>query len=179
MQCTTVRRHLRGSGFAALRTRVDRFLLAELAAAGSCATAPIGPLSRRALLKSLRRALKLGGLRHSLDPDELHKLRVELRRIRYFCGSFRELLGPRMLKLSRRAHRVERVLGEMRDADLALARVMREGPRPPRLLVVELRRLARADAAVVDAEWDNLADRDFVSAARRELKHPPKENGGV
>jgi triphosphatase len=173
MQCTTVRRHLRGSGFASLRTRVDRFLLAELPAASGAAAAPLGPLFRRALLKSLRRALKLSGLRHSHDPDDLHELRVELRRIRYFCGFFGEMLGPRMSKLSRRAHRVERVLGEMRDADLALARVTMEGPRPPRLLVVELRRLARADAAVVDAEWDKLADRDVVSAARRELKHPP------
>ena len=76
-----------------------------------------------------------------------------------------------MKKLSRRAHRVERVLGEMRDADLALGRVTREGPRPPRLLVAELRRLARADAAVVDAEWGRLAAPGFITAARRELKH--------
>jgi CHAD domain-containing protein len=171
MQCATVRRHLRGAGFAALRTRIDRFLTAELPAAGGAAAAPIGPLSRRALLKSLRRALKIGGLRHSRDPEELHELRVELRRIRYFCGFFAELLGPRMLKLSRRAHRVERVLGEMRDADLALARVTREGPRPPRELVGELRRLAGADASVVDDEWEKLSDHDLVSAARRELKH--------
>jgi CHAD domain-containing protein len=171
MQRATVRRHLRGAGFAALRARIDRFLGAELAAAGRAASAPVGPQSRRALQKSLRRALKLGGLRHSQVPEELHELRIELRRIRYFRGFFEEMLGPRMKKLSRRAHRIERVLGEMRDADLALGRVTREGPRPPRLLVAELRRLARADAAVVDAEWGRLADTGFIVAARRELKH--------
>jgi CHAD domain-containing protein len=171
MQRATVRRHLRGAGFAALRARIDRFLAADLPAAGRAAAAPLGLLSRRAMQKSLRRALKLGGLRHSQVPEELHDLRIELRRLRYFCGFFGEMLGPRMKKLSRRAHRVERVLGEMRDADLALGRVTREGPRPPRLLVAELRRLARADATVVDAEWGRLADPGFVAAARRELKH--------
>ena len=171
MHRATVRRHLRGSGFAALRARVDRFLEAELPAAGRAASAPLGPAARRAILKSLRRALKLGGLRHSRVPEELHDLRIELRRLRYFCGFFGDMLGPSVKKLSRRAHRVERVLGEMRDADLALARVTREGPRPPRLLVAELRRLARADAAVVDAEWVRLADPGFISTVRRELKH--------
>ena len=171
MQRATVRRHLRGARFAALRARIDRFLAAELPAAGRAASAPLGPLSRRAMQKSLRRALRLGGLRHSQAPEELHELRIELRRIRYFCGFFGEMLGPRMKKLSRRARRIERVLGEMRDADLALARVTREGPRPPRPLVAELRRLARADATVVDGEWQRLAAPEFVTAARRELKH--------
>jgi CHAD domain-containing protein len=172
LQHTTVRRHLRGAGFYALRTRIDRFLEVELPEAGGSASEPLGPVSRRALLKSLRRMSKLGGLRHSCVAEELHELRIELRRIRYYCGFFEEMLGPRIHKLSRRAHRVERVLGEMRDADLALARVTREGPRPPRLLVKELRRLARADEAVVDAEWQKLADPEFIAAIRRELKHP-------
>jgi len=170
MHRATVRRHLRGAGFAAQRVRIERFLEAELPSGGRAASAPLGPVARRALLKSLRRALKLGGLRHSSVPEELHQLRIELRRLRYFCGFLGDMLGPRMHKLSRRAHRVERVLGEMRDADLALARVTTEGPRPPRLLVAELRRLAKADAAVVDAEWGRLADPEFIAAARAELK---------
>jgi CHAD domain-containing protein len=166
----TVRRHLRGAGFAALRMRINRFLFLELAAAVGQAAEPIGPLARRAIAKTLRQALKLREWRYSSVPEERHELRIALRRVRYYCGFFEEMLGPGVHKLGRRAQRVERVLGDMRDADLGLDRVLNEGPRPPRRLVEQLRRLAQADATEIESQWAKFSDPKFVGAMRAELK---------
>jgi len=171
LQQATVRRQIHGARFAALQSRIERFLRVELpAAAVGAPPAPLAGLARRALSKSLRRALELGHLRQSRSPEKLHRLRIALRRLRYLGSFFGPVLGRPVHKLSRRTHALERVLGQMRDADLALSRILQEGPTPPRLLVRQLERLRQTDAAALEGAWSRFEDPQFILGLRSLLK---------
>lgn len=178
LQQATVRRQLHGPRFTALRARVERFLRVDLPAAA--AAGPLVPAerpARRALAKALRRCVRLGHLRDSRSPEKLHELRIALRRLRYLAAFLGPALGRPVRKLGKRAHAVERILGGMRDADLALARIRQEGPPPPRLLVRQLERLRRADAAELEGAWGRLEDPQFILEVRRELRRDGAEEG--
>jgi len=171
LQQVTVRRQLHGARFNALRARITRFLRQELPRlAGIGPEVPVAGPARQAVRRSLRRAMELGHLRRSHSPDKLHRLRIALRRVRYLSGFFGPALGRPVRKLARRTHALERVLGEMRDADLALARIRQEGPTPPRLLVRQLDRLRQADSATVEAAWARLEEPAFLLGLHRLLK---------
>jgi CHAD domain-containing protein len=171
LQQTTVRRQLHGASFNALGIRISRFLRLELPRlAGSVPEIPIAGPARQAVGKALREALELGHLRQSRSPEKLHRLRIALRRVRYLGGFFGPVLGRPVRKLGRRTHALERVLGEMRDADLALTRIVQEGPTPPRLLVRQLERLRQVDAATLEGAWARLEDPQFILGLRRQLK---------
>ncbi|HEX3730824.1 MAG TPA: CHAD domain-containing protein, partial [Opitutaceae bacterium] len=171
LQQATVRRHLHGAAFSSLRFRLGRFLRIELPELNrATAFKPVGRGARRAIAKALRRALDLADLRHSPSADKVHRLRIALRRLRYLGGSFERLLGPAARKISRRAHAVERILGGMRDADLALARILSEGPTPPRLLVRQLERLRRDEAAELAACWNRFEDPALLAEVGRQLE---------
>jgi CHAD domain-containing protein len=171
LQQVTVRRQLHGSSFNALDQRIGRFLRVELpAAAASAPPVTLDKPARRALLKNLRRALELGHLRKSRSAEKLHRLRRSLRRVRYLGGFLGEALGRPVRKLGRRTHALERLLGEMRDADLALSRIRQEGPTPPRLLVRQLERIRQANAARLESAWRRFEDPAFILEVRRQLK---------
>ncbi len=171
LQQATVRRHLRGASFTALQNRMGRFLRLELPRA--IQTVPPGSLAefgRRALVKSLRRALKLADLRHSHSPTKLHQLRIALRRVRHIGGFFGRVLGPPAGAVVKRVHAVERALGRIRDVDLALSRIQLEGPTPPRLLVGQLVGRRRATEMELSEAWRRLEKPKFLRALRRQLK---------
>ena len=171
LQQATVRRQLHGARFNALRIRISRFLRIEIhRAASAVPETPVTGLARQVLRKSLRRAMELGHLRRSRSPEKLHRLRIALRRVRYLAGFFGPALGRPVRKLARRAHSLERVLGEMRDADLALARIVQEGPTPPRLLVRQLERLRQADSATLESAWGRIEEPPFLLGLHRLLK---------
>jgi len=171
LQQATVRRQLHGARFTALRIRIARFLRLELPRVASAGhQVPVAGPARQAVRKSLRQAMELGHLRRSRSPDKLHRLRIALRRVRYLGGFFGAALGRPVRKLGRRAHALEGVLGEMRDADLALARIRQEGPTPPRLLVRQLDRLRQADSATVENAWSRLQEPRFLLGLHRLLK---------
>jgi CHAD domain-containing protein len=171
LQQVTVRRHLHGARFTALRIRIGRFLRVELARASAAAPeVPIAGPASQALGKALRRALKRGHLRKSRSSAKLHGLRIALRRVRYLGGFFGPALGRPVRKLSRRTHSLERLLGEIRDADLALVRIQQEGPTPPRLLVSQLERIRQANAATLESAWRRFEDPQFLLGLRRQLK---------
>ena len=173
LQQVTVRRQLHGPRFNALRNRISRLLRLEMArAAGLGPEVALAVPAAQAVRKSLKRALKLGALRRSRSPEKLHRLRIALRRVRYLAGFFGPALGRPVRKLGKRAQAPERVLGEMRDADLALARIIQEGPTPPRLLVRQLDRLRRADSATMESAWARLAEPEFLLSLQRQLKRP-------
>jgi hypothetical protein len=171
LQQTTVRRHLHGARFMALRARISRFLRVELPRAGASAPeVPVAGPARQALGKALRRALERGHLRKSRSAAKLHGLRIALRRVRYLGAFFGPALGRPVRKLSRRTHALERLLGEIRDADLALERIRQEGPTPPRLLVRQLERIRQANAATLESAWRRFEDPQFLLGLRRQLK---------
>jgi CHAD domain-containing protein/HD superfamily phosphodiesterase len=173
LQQATVRRHLHGAGFSGLRIRIGRLLRFELPAA-SRSGPPLpqeGP-ARRAIAKYLRRVQKLAHLRHSRSPEKIHRLRIALRRVRYLSGFFSEVLGRPVQRLFKRSHAVESVIGQIRDADLALARILSEGPTPPRMLVRQLEKLRQADTAEMDGAWKRLTDPQFAAELTDELYKP-------
>ena len=171
LQQATVRRHLHGAGFSGLRLRVGRFLRFDLPkAARSEAPAPLERPARRALDKNLRQVQKLAHLRHSRSPEKIHRLRIALRRVRYLSGFYGEVLGKPVQRLHKRAHAVEGVIGRIRDADLALQRILSEGPTPPRLLVRELERRRIGDTSEMDGAWKKFTDPQFVAELTQELE---------
>ncbi len=157
LELATVCRHLGGPAFAALRARAGRLLRIQLPRA--ITTGPEGSLkklARRALRKDLRRALKLAGLRDSESPDDLHRLRIALRKARYLGEFFSPVLGPPVDKLTRRIHAVERSLGKIHDIDVGLARIAHEGPSPPRRLAEHLGERRTAFQARLKKDWRRL-----------------------
>ena len=176
LQQATVKRHLHGPGFSGLRLRIGRLLRVELPAVSR--QAPPTPLSgpaRRALARSLRRIGKLARLRHSRSPEKIHRLRIALRRLRYLSGFFGDVLGKPVQRLCKRVHAVEGVIGRIRDADLALGRILSEGPTPPRMLVRQLERLRQVDAAELDRAWSRFTEPEFTAALAAELEKGPAE----
>lgn len=170
LQQATVRRHLRGPAFSALRVRWGRFLRIELPhAAASSPPLTLDKVARQTLSKYLRQAMKMAELRHSQSPKKLHRLRIVLRRIRYLSGFFGRGLGLPVEKLSRRVRAVEKALGDMRDVDLALLRILDEGPTPPQLLVQKLERRRQTATASLKMAWRRLDDPQFLEKVRREL----------
>jgi len=177
LQQATVRRHLRGARFAALRTRIERLLQKEIPQLP--VKRRLEEFARRAVSRSLDRAIKLGRWRRARSLKKLHRLRISLRRIRYLVDGFEEVLGPEVRRLRRRAHRVERILGEVRDTRLALERIADQGPAPPRPLVSHLQNARNAEQASLDDSWRRLADPKFLKKIREEIEGPaPSEVEG-
>lgn len=168
LQQTTVRRHLSGVSFRALQNRIGRLLRIELPRLPGDGSAVLGEgWGRRMLAKYLRRALKRSKLRSSHLPAKVHQLRLALRRVRHI-GEFAEgrPTAPEG-KLMRRVQAVERMLGRIRDVDLELARVRREGPAPPRVLLERLKRRRRRSRAGLSRAWRELEKPRFLRALRR------------
>lgn len=171
LQHATVRRHLGGASFAALQTRIGRLLRIELPRL--LPNSPPGSLvilSRRALAKNLRQALDLADLRHARSLKKQHRLRIALRRVRYLGDSLAELLDPSVRALVKRVHKVEWALGRLRDTDLAFARIRREGPAPPRLLVRRLELRRRNAEAELAKTWARLTEPGFLAGVRCKLQ---------
>ena len=166
-QQLAVRRYLNGPSWTGLRTQLGRLArwdiprLQETAAPGSLAK-----LARGALRKSLRQAFKVSPLRRSDQAEDLHRLRIALRRARYAGEYFAPVLGPPFDKLTRRIHAAEQVLARIHDTDVGLARVQRGRPAPPRWLAPRLERRRRHYLARLANEWDRLAR----FAARRDVR---------
>jgi CHAD domain-containing protein len=171
LQQITVRRHLRGASFKALEHRIGHLLRVELPRATAAAAPPDAEAGweRRLLAKFLRRALKLRGQRHSHSPAELHQLRMALRRVRHIGEFFGSRLAAPAGELMKRVQAVERMLGRMRDVDLAIARIQLEGPAPPRLLVGKLERRRLHNRIDLRRAWRRLEKRRF----RRLMRRPP------
>jgi CHAD domain-containing protein len=130
----------------------------------------LGLYSRRILVKNLRQALDLAKFRNARSLEKLHRLRIALRRVRYLGAAFAEILGPSVSALVKRIHRVEAALGRLRDTELASARIRREGPAPPRLLVLRLEHRRKKAVTELVTAWQKLAQPGFLAGVRRRLE---------
>jgi CHAD domain-containing protein len=167
----TVRRYLSGSSYNALRLKIGRLVRTELPQLQRTEDGPsLTKLARRTFGKFLRRAIEMADLRHSESPDELHELRQMLRRARYQGEFFAPLFGAPFPALTKRIHAVERTLAAIHDADVALARLGREGPPPPPLLVQELQRRRSGELSRLAPRWNRLEKLVSERVVRRQLK---------
>lgn len=159
----TVRRCFRGPHFASQRLKINRLLRVELPRL--IKTEPNGSLPKFAgkqLDKAMRRVVKDARFRHSRSPRKLHQLRITLRKARYLAEFFGPVLGPDTVKLAKRMHAVERVLGGIHDIDLGVEHLTREGPVPPRAIAVYLQQQRERNLAALEKEW-----RRFEGAGKR------------
>jgi CHAD domain-containing protein len=125
---------------------------------------------RLVLAKNLRQALDLAQFRRARSLEKLHRLRIALRRVRYLGAAFAEILGPSVGAMVKRIHGVEAALGRLRDTELAFARIRREGPAPPRLLVLRLEHRRTKAVAELASAWQKLAQPGFLAGVRRKLE---------
>ncbi|HVM62558.1 MAG TPA: CHAD domain-containing protein [Verrucomicrobiae bacterium] len=159
----TVRRCLRGPHFASQRLKINRLLREELPRLTRTETAGSpSKLAAKQLDKAMKRVAKSERLRHSRSPRKLHRLRIVLRKARYLAEFFGPMLGPDTVKLAKRLHGVERVLGRIHDIDLGMEHLTREGPLPPRAIAVYLQQQREQCLAALQKEW-----RRFAAAGKR------------
>ncbi len=123
--CDVMCRDLRSSRFGALKKAcLDLIrMLRRPAAAGSAAIAAEGA----SLMESeLKRILKAGrGIAADTPAEELHRLRVRCKRLRYACETLREVYGKPVAKMARRLAALQDVLGAHQDAAAAQALIER------------------------------------------------------
>jgi CHAD domain-containing protein len=70
---------------------------------------------------------------------------------------FGPVLGPDTVKLAKRMHAVERVLGRIHDIDLGMEHLTREGPLPPRAIAMYLQQQRERNLSALDKEWRRFA----------------------
>ena len=166
-----VRRHLAGRKLAALKVEMGRLLRIEMPQ--MIKTAPsvsLEKLARRRLRKELSRALAIAHLRHSKSSDDLHSLRIALRRVRYLGEFFSPVLGGTVATLKERVHAVERSLARIHDTDVGLLRLKSCRLKPPHSLVSLFKQRRREHLARLDKTWHHFNRSAFQRSIRRKLK---------
>jgi CHAD domain-containing protein len=120
------------------------------------------------------------GTRLGRDPEELHKMRTAVRRLRALLGAVRDMFDPRWVShLRRELDWLGEILGARRDLDVLHAHLsaevasLRTGRRAARHLLERLdRRRARAGDQVRDAiEGPRYAR--LIQRLRAGAEHPP------
>ncbi|WP_144182923.1 CHAD domain-containing protein [Elioraea rosea] len=117
---------VREAAYAALRASLDspgfRLLglaLAELAAAPGAAPEPVEGFAARALNKRLKRVLRHGEDLSGLPIAELHRLRLDCKRLRYAGEMFAPLFGQKKARrFLKSLAAVQEELGHLNDAEV-------------------------------------------------------------
>ena len=174
LQLPTLRRELRGARFNTLRRRMAKLLRTQLPPLLQSGTpVSLEALAAKRFLKELRRVRDLGALRHEQSPEELHRLRVALRRARYLGEFFGPVLGRNAVRLTRRLHQVERPLAQIHDMDVGLSLIQRSGPAAPRVFASLLRARREHQHHMIELAWYRLVE--LEKRTRRELQAKPKQ----
>lgn len=166
-QLSVVRRHLAERKLAALKLAMGRLLRIELPRLVRTApSVPLEKFARRQFRSELRRALALARLRRSSSSDDLHRLRIALRRSRYLGEFFSPLLGAKAETLTERIHAAERSLARIHDTDVGLLRLASGRLQPPPSLLSLLHQRRRKHLARLEKAWRRL-DRPARRMAQR------------
>jgi len=154
----TVRRCLRGRHFAGQRRKINRLLREDLPRLARIKTGVSLPrLATKQLDKAMRRLDGDEPLRHSQSASKLHRLRISFRKARYLAEFFGPVLGADTVRLAKRLHRVERVLGRIHDIDLGMELLTRGGPLPPPAIAGFLQRLRDRNFRELNKQWRRFA----------------------
>jgi CHAD domain-containing protein/HD superfamily phosphodiesterase len=156
-QLAGVRRQLAEPKLAALKLAMGRLLRIELPRRAKAASSvSLEKLARRQFRSELRRALALARLRRSKSSDDLHRLRIALRRARYLGEFFSPVLGAKTARLTERIHDAERSLARIHDTDVGLLRLASGRLRPPPSLLSLLHQRRQKYLARLDRSWRRL-----------------------
>ncbi|MBX3028464.1 CHAD domain-containing protein [bacterium] len=165
-------------------SRYTRLLLAlERAAAaprrppGGAGAEPIASAGRRAIKRAARKLRRLGDAVGELPhADELHRLRIRAKRLRYALEALKPITGRDGRRLSKQLTRLQDVLGRFNDSIVAAATVRRyrdalPTPVPPAtraaLTAIADAELRRAGAA--QGQFHRAWKRFSEKGARRRL----------
>ena len=123
-RCTTL--------LAQLGPAIDRYVRrSQNGPAGARMNEPIAAFAAEVLRSRDRKTRKLGDRIGDLGPDELHKLRIRIKKLRYTAEFFRDLVpGARTERYVRALKDLQQVLGTAHDAVVApglIARIGRRG----------------------------------------------------
>ena len=126
------------------------------------------------------------------EADALHELRIRVKKLRYACGFFRELLGRPGRRVARRLGRIQDALGCIRDhqvlADFLAAMARRAGrtaahgdglPRALSLLARRHRLAAEAGVRAVRPLLRGKARRSLDAGCARMLARLRKRGAGT
>jgi CHAD domain-containing protein len=162
-----VRRELAERKLAALKLAMGRLLRIELPRLVKAApSGSLEKLARRQFRNELGRAFALAPLRRSKSSDDLHRLRIALRRARYLGECFSALLGAKVAEQTARIHDAERALARIHDTDVGLQRLASGRLKPPASLLSLLQERRQKYLAKLDVLWRRL-DRCARRAAQR------------
>ena len=92
---------------------------------GKGARRPVCEAAPGLLMKRLRRVFSLGTQFRNCQPDELHALRIQCKRLRYTAEVFADIYPGRLAELIEHTRRLQGALGEIHDADVYMDRVNR------------------------------------------------------
>jgi CHAD domain-containing protein len=86
---------------------------------------PVGEFARRAMSRTLRKVLRAGRkVAKGPSQEQMHRLRIRCKRLRYTLEFFMPLFGDKALKpFAKALRRLQNVLGEHRDACVASERL--------------------------------------------------------
>lgn len=161
-----VREQLGSEAAEDLLARLGYLVRIELAG-GDADTQPFGDLARRRVRRAFREALALRALARSKDADDLHRLRIEIRKARLLASLVEPLLGPGREVLIRELRVVERRLGRLHDLDVALERARRRRDGAPAPVLRALRKLRRRQRERFREEWPRFLAPSVQRACRR------------
>ncbi len=93
---------------------------------------------------------------HSRNMRKLHRLRIEIRRVRLLASVFDDILGHDGLTLSQAIHSCERALGRAHDAERALERIAETKIKKTKALEEELRTSKKRSVVKFRKYWPHL-----------------------
>jgi CHAD domain-containing protein len=164
------KQHIQNDAWKALRTRFALLVRIELnRPAAPRAEDFIRPVAAKRIRRLMKRALDQAPLAKSNNARVLHRLRIDLRKLRLVAEFFAETLGDRVRKLAVTARKAERNLGRIHDIDVALARIKAAPQAVPRRLPPALRRRRARVRGKFLASWEKLLDPSFRKKTMRAL----------
>jgi CHAD domain-containing protein len=118
---STLRRELASRRYAALVLRLGRLVDGpSIRRRGASELArPAGPVARRLLRDRALRVKRLGARLAELSPQELHRLRIRAKRLRYAAELLAPLFGTEAERAARRLAELQDVLGHLNDQTTA------------------------------------------------------------
>ena len=123
--------HLRGERYQRLLSEWDRFLQEPVPADTSLVAAarPVLDVSSARIWKAYRRVIKMGSaIGTDAEPERLHQLRIECKKLRYLLEFFRSLYDPvAMKRLIDELKRLQDNLGDFNDLEVQQAKLKEFG----------------------------------------------------
>jgi len=126
----------------------------------------LGELAERALRKAIEGVQKCDGVQPA-DVERMHELRIRYKHLRYTAELFGEVLGEKAAAIEKLSVKLQRRLGDLHDADEAIARVAQVSMLSPVT--------RNAAIAALRARRDALAER----AAREHAEAAPTLASGL